>query len=94
LQTGKKNKKSQTKKAVACIAIEVMQQLLSDIDEIVDLSPAEKLDLLNCFRRFIEHNLVISQKKLDEVFSVLPGHLLSQQEDEDNAHSLIEAAYC
>jgi hypothetical protein len=71
-----------------------MQQLLSDIDEIVDLSPSEKLDLMSSFRHFIERNLMVSSKKLDEVFSVLPSHLLSQQEDEDNAHSLIEACYC
>jgi hypothetical protein len=71
-----------------------MQQLLSEIDEIVDLSPAEKLDLMACFRRFIERNLMVSSKSLDDAFSVLPGHLLSQQEDEDNAHSLIEACYC
>lgn len=64
-----------------------MQQLLRDIEQIVDLSPSETREIIDVFKQFVDRHFDIDPVALQQTFSYSAGHLLNQQEDEDNAHA-------
>ncbi len=67
-----------------------MQQLLKDIEQVVDLSASETKHLIEAFKRFTDRHFDIDPVVLQQTFSYSAGHLLNQQEDEDNAHTQLE----
>jgi hypothetical protein len=67
-----------------------MQQLLRDIEQIVDLSPSETKSIIEVFKRFVDTQFEIDSIILEQTFSYSPGHLLNQQEDEDNCHAKLD----
>ena len=67
-----------------------MQQLLRDIEQVVDLSASEIKDLIELFKHFVDRHFDIDPLALQQTFSYSAGHLLNQQEDEDNSHAQLE----
>lgn len=67
-----------------------MQQLLRDIEQVVDLSASETKDLIDVFKHFVDRHFDIDPLALQQTFSYSAGHLLNQQEDEDNSHAQLE----
>lgn len=67
-----------------------MQQLLRDIEQVVDLSASETKDLIEVFKHFVDRHFDIDPLALQQTFSYSAGHLLNQQEDEDNSHAQLE----
>lgn len=67
-----------------------MQQLLREIEQVVDLSASETKDLIDVFKHFVDRHFDIDPALLQQTFSYSAGHLLNQQEDEDNSHAELE----
>lgn len=66
-----------------------MQELLSELDHIVDLSPEETRLILQSFKQFLDRHLDISPELMDNIFTHPVYLLLNQQEDEDNYHTVL-----
>ena len=65
-----------------------MEKLLQDIEAVVDLSNHETESLIEAFKQFIDRNFQVDPLVLEQVFTLRPGVVLNQQEDEDNLHAL------
>lgn len=70
-----------------------MQELLSELDHIVDLSPEETRLILQSFKQFLDRHLDISPELMDNIFTHPVYLLLNQQEDEDNYHTVLTESF-
>jgi hypothetical protein len=70
-----------------------MQQLLTDLEHVIDLSPAETRLILQSFKQFLDRHLDISPELMNSMFTHPVYHLLNQQEDEDNLHATLTESY-
>ena len=66
-----------------------MQQLLKDIEQVADISPSESKQLINAFKDFLDRKFHVEPEVMKTIFRFPANHLLNQQEDEDNYHSLL-----
>lgn len=67
-----------------------MQQLLLEIEQVVDLSTSETKQIIEAFKKFVDSHFDVDPVVLQQTFSYSAGHLLNQQEDEDNSHAELE----
>lgn len=70
-----------------------MQELLSELDHIVDLSPEETRLILQSFKQFLDRHLDISPELMGNIFTHPVYLLLNQQEDEDNYHTVLTESF-
>lgn len=63
--------------------------LLKDLDAIIDLSRSETIQIIQAFKRHIEHHFQVDKDVLNKVFEIPAGMVLNQQEDEDDMHTLL-----
>ncbi|MFT3845501.1 MAG: hypothetical protein QM725_10640 [Lacibacter sp.] len=70
-----------------------MQELLTELDQIVDLSPEETRLILQSFKQFLDRRLEISPEVMNDIFTHPVHLLLNQQEDEDNFHAMLTETF-